>query len=52
MSELHPLMVRIDPKIVEALKKLKTAKRRSIAVMAEEAFSDYLEKNGVALSDD
>ena len=52
MPELHPLMVRIDPKIVEALKKLKSSKRRSLAVMAEEAFTEYLAKHGVNLPED
>lgn len=47
MSELHPLMVRIDNKLADELKRLKITKRKSLAVMAEEAFIDYLAKNGI-----
>ena len=47
--ELHPLLIRIDPNIFAGMKALKPKKRMSIAAMAEEAFRDYLDKEGMQI---
>lgn len=45
--ELHPLLVRIDPDLVEAMRLIKQKQRRSMAAIVEDALRDYLAKRGI-----
>lgn len=45
--ELHQLLVRIDPDLVEAMKIIKKKERRSMAGIVEGALRDYLAKRGI-----
>lgn len=47
--ELHPLMVRVDPKIVEGLRIIKDRTRDSYAKQAEQALRDWVAKHGLNL---
>jgi hypothetical protein len=47
LMELHQLLVRIDPAIVEAIRIIKQKERRSMAAIVEDALRDYLAKRGV-----
>jgi len=47
--ELHPLMVRVDPKIVEGMAIIKVRTRDSYAKQAEQALRDWVAKHGLQL---
>ncbi|MFZ8899865.1 MAG: hypothetical protein ACO20X_15140 [Alphaproteobacteria bacterium] len=47
--ELHPLMVRVDPKIVEGMAIIKHRTRDSYAKQAEQALRDWVAKHGLQL---
>lgn len=46
---LHPLMVRVDPDIVEKMAVIKLRTRDSYAKQAEKALSEWVEKHNVQL---
>lgn len=47
--ELHPLMVRVDPKIVEGMAIIKHRTRDSYAKQAEQALREWVEKHELHL---